>query len=36
MTKGWMTEVVAEGNTDTRPGFLAINKRLVISMEEIP
>ena len=31
-----LTDASAEGETISRPGFLAINKRQVISMEEIP
>ncbi len=31
-----LTEAVTEGETHPRPGFLAINKRQVISVEEIP
>jgi hypothetical protein len=30
-----LTEASAEGDSNPRPGFLAINKRQVISMEEI-
>ncbi len=30
-----LTEASAEGEAQPRPGFLAINKRQVISMEEI-
>ncbi len=31
-----LTEAITEGETQPRPGFLAINKRQVISVEEIP
>lgn len=31
-----LTDASAEGESSSRPGFLAINKRQVISMEEIP
>ena len=31
-----LIEASAEGDSNPRPGFLAINKRQVISMEEIP
>jgi hypothetical protein len=30
-----LTEASAEGDTQARPGFLAINKRQVISLEEV-
>jgi uncharacterized protein DUF6812 len=30
-----LTEASAEGDANPRPGFLAINKRQVISMEEV-
>jgi hypothetical protein len=30
-----LTEAFGEGETPSRPGFLAINKRQVISLEEI-
>ncbi len=30
-----LTEAFSEGDTPSRPGFLAINKRQVISLEEI-
>jgi hypothetical protein len=30
-----LTEAVAEGDTQRPPGFLAINKRQVISLEEL-
>ncbi len=31
-----LTEAVNEGEALTRPGFYAVNKRQVISLEEIP
>lgn len=31
-----LTEATAEGDAQSHPGFLAINKRQVISMEELP
>ena len=30
-----LTDAVAEGDTQNRPGFLAINKRQIISLEEV-
>jgi hypothetical protein len=30
-----LTEAFAEGGSESRPGFLAVNKRQVISLEEI-
>ena len=30
-----LTDAVTEGSDQSRPGFLAVNKRQVISMEEI-
>jgi hypothetical protein len=30
-----LTDAVTEGSAQSRPGFLAVNKRQVISMEEI-
>jgi hypothetical protein len=30
-----LTEAVAEGEAQSRPGFLAVNKRQVVSLEEI-
>lgn len=30
-----LTEAITEGETPSRPGFFAINKRQVISLEEI-
>jgi hypothetical protein len=31
-----LTEAVAEGDTQAHPAFLAVNKRQVISLEEMP
>jgi hypothetical protein len=31
-----LTEATTEGESQLRPGFLAINKRQVVSLEEIP
>ena len=31
-----LTEAMAEGDTQARPAFLAINKRQLISLEEMP
>ena len=31
-----LTDAVTEGEPKTRPGFLAVNKRQVVSLEEIP
>lgn len=31
-----LTEAVAEGTSDVRLGFIAINKRQIISIEELP